>query len=160
MQRVIFNYGTAFVPLQDAIHHQFYPAVFGGPVSEIEVQLSDLPACAGGLGISDSVESISMAFSSSLRSSAALWAPISGGQAEFSPAVHLEVLDSVCCEASAVRGEHIQSALSSLLTSVSSSTCLPLRGLLILEFLAGLPYCHWPNIILICLLNSFVMPCL
>ena len=112
------NCATAFVPLRDAIHHQFYPAILGGPVSEIEVQLFDLPACAGGLGIS---ESASVAFSSSLQSSAVLRAAISG-QAEFSPTVHLDVLDTVRREASAARGERIQSALSALLTSVSSST--------------------------------------
>ena len=69
---------TAFVPLRNAIHHQFYPAVLGGPVSEIEVQLFDLPPRAGGLGISYPVESTSVAFSSSLRSSAVLRATISG----------------------------------------------------------------------------------
>ena len=93
----------------------------GGPVSEIEVQLFDLPACAGGLGISNPVESASVAFLPSLRSSAVLWAAISG-QAGFSPTVHLDVLDTVRCEASAARGERVQSALSALLTSVSSST--------------------------------------
>ena len=112
---------TAFVPLRDVIHHQFYPAVLGGPVSEFEVQLFDLPARAGGLGISDPVESASGAFSSSLRSSAVLRAAISG-QAEFSPTAHLDVLDAVRREASAARGEHTQSALSALLSSVSSST--------------------------------------
>ena len=77
LQRVIPNCATAFVPLRDAIHHQFYPAVLGGPVSEIEVQLFDLPARAGGLGILDPVESATVAFSSSLRSSAVLWDAIS-----------------------------------------------------------------------------------
>ena len=118
---MIPNCATAFVPLRDAIHHQFYPAVLGGPVSEIEVQLFDLPAHAGGLGISDPLESASVAFSSSLRSSAVLQAAISG-QTEFSPTVHLDVLDTVGREASAARGERVQSALSALLTSVSSST--------------------------------------
>ena len=121
LQRVIPNCATAFVPLRDAIHHQFYPAVLDGPVSEIEVQLFDLPARAGGLGISDPVESASVAFSSSLRSSAVLQAAISG-QAEFSPTIHLDVLDTVHREASAARGERVQSALSALLTSVSPST--------------------------------------
>ena len=55
LQRVTLNCAAAFVPLQDAIHHQFYPAVLGGPVSEFEVQLFDLSAHAGGLGISDPV---------------------------------------------------------------------------------------------------------
>ena len=62
-----------------------------------------------------------MAFSSSLRSSAVLRAAISG-QAQFSPTVHLDVLDTVHREASAARGERVQSALSALLTLVSSST--------------------------------------
>ena len=62
-----------------------------------------------------------MAFSSSLWSSAVLQAAISG-QAEFSPTVHLDVLDTVHREASAARGERVQYALSALLTSVSSST--------------------------------------
>ena len=75
---MIPNCATTFVPLRDAIHHQFYPAVLGGPVSEIEVQLFDLPARAGGLGTSDPVESASVAFSSSLQSSAVLQAAISG----------------------------------------------------------------------------------
>ena len=118
---MIPNCATAFVPLRDAIHHQFYPAVLGGPVSEIEVQLFDLPAHAGGLGISDPVESASVAFSSSLRSSAVLRDAISG-QAKFFPTVHLDVLDTVHHETSAARGEHVQSALSALLTLVSSST--------------------------------------
>ena len=93
----------------------------GGPVSEIEVQLFDLPAYAGGLEISNPVESASVVFSSSLRSSAVLRATISG-EAEFSLTFHLGVLKTVSCEASAARREHIQSALSTLLTSVSSST--------------------------------------
>ena len=37
LQRVIPNCATAFVPLCDVIHRQFYPAVMGGPVSEFEV---------------------------------------------------------------------------------------------------------------------------
>ena len=85
------------------------------------MQLFDLPARAGGLGILDPVESASVAFSSSLQSSAVLWAAISG-QAEFSPTAHLDVLDAVRREASAARGEHTQSALSALLSSVSLST--------------------------------------
>ena len=52
LQRVTPNCTAAFVLLRDAIHHQFYPAILGGPVSEFEVQLFDLPAHAGGLGIS------------------------------------------------------------------------------------------------------------
>ena len=32
------------VPLRDAIHNLFYPAVLGGPVSELEICLFDLPA--------------------------------------------------------------------------------------------------------------------
>ena len=79
---MILNCSAAFVPLRDAIHHQFYPAVLGGLVSEFEVRLFDLPAHAGGLGISDPVESASVAFTSSLQSSAVLRAAISG-QAEF-----------------------------------------------------------------------------
>ena len=121
LQLVIPNCATAFVPLRDAIHHQFYPAVLGGPVSEFEVQLFDLPARAGGLGILDPVESASVAFSSSLQSSAVLRTAISG-QAEFSPTAHLDVLNAVRCEASAAREEHTQSALSALLSLVSSST--------------------------------------
>ena len=120
LQRVIPNCATVFVLLCDVIHHQFYPAVMGGPVSEFEVQLFDLPARAGGLGISDPVESASVAFSS-LRSSAVLRAVISG-QAEFSPTAHLDVLDAICREASAARGEHAQSALLTLLSLVSSPT--------------------------------------
>ena len=119
-QRVIPNCATAFVPLRDAIHHQFYPAVLGGPVSEFEVGLFDLPAHAGGLGISDPMESASVAVSSSLRSSAVLWAAISG-QAEFSPTAHFDVLDAIRHQASAARGKHIQSALSALLSLVSAS---------------------------------------
>ena len=57
---MIPNCATVFVPLRDAIHHQFYPAVLGGPVSEFEMQLFDLPAHAGGLGISDPEESASV----------------------------------------------------------------------------------------------------
>ena len=59
-----------------------------------------------------------MAFSSSLRSFAALRAVISG-QAVFSPTAHFDVLDVVRREASAARGEDI---LLALLSSVSSST--------------------------------------
>ena len=66
LQRVIPNCATVFVPLRDVIHHQFYPAVLGGPVSEFEVLLFDLPSRAGSLGISDPVKSASVAFSSSL----------------------------------------------------------------------------------------------
>ena len=58
LQRVTPNCATAFVPLQDAIHHQFYPAVLGGPFSEFKVWLFDLPARAGGLGISDPIWSL------------------------------------------------------------------------------------------------------
>ena len=62
-----------FVPLRDAIHHQFYPTILGSPVSEFKMRLFDyLLARAGGLGISDPVESASVAFASSLRSSAVL----------------------------------------------------------------------------------------
>ena len=111
-ERVIPNCATAFVPLRDAIHHQFYLAVLGGPVSEFEVQLFDLPARASGLGISYPMESASMAFTSSLRISAVFQAAISV-QAEFSPAAHLDILDAACHEASANRGEHIQSVFIS-----------------------------------------------
>ena len=62
-----------------------------------------------------------MAFSSSLQSSAVLRAAISG-EAEFSPTVHLDVLDIVHHEASADRGEHILPALSVVLTLVFSFT--------------------------------------
>ena len=120
LQRVIPNCAAAFVPIRDAIHHLFYPAVLGGPVSEFEVRLFDLPARAGGLGISDPVKSASVAFTSSLQSSAVLRAAISG-QAEFSPTAHFDLLDAIRREASAARGEHIQSALSALLSSVSAS---------------------------------------
>ena len=120
LQRVIPNCAAAFVPLRDAIHHQFYPVVLGGPVSEFEVRLFDLPAHAGGLGISDPVESASVAFTSFLQSSAVFRAAISG-QAEFSPTAHFDLLDAIRREASAARGEHIQSALSALLSSVSAS---------------------------------------
>ena len=117
---MIPNCAAAFIPLCDAIHHQFYPAVLSGPVSEFEVRLFDLPARAGGLGISDPVESASVAFTSSLQSSAVLWAAISG-QAEFSPTAHFDLFDVIRHEASAARGEHIQSALSALLSLVSAS---------------------------------------
>ena len=72
LQQVIPNSATAFVPLRDAIHYQFYPAVLGGPVSEFEVWLFDLPASADNLGTSDPVESAYVAFSSSLQCSAVL----------------------------------------------------------------------------------------
>ena len=71
-------------------------------VSEIEVQLFDLPARAGGLGILDPMESAFLAFSSSLRSFAVLRATISG-QAKFSPTVHVHSCDTVCHEGSAVQ---------------------------------------------------------
>ena len=121
------NCAPAFFPLRDAIHHQFYPAILGGPVFEFEVQLFDLPARAGGLGISDPVESASMAFSSSLRSSAVLRAAISG-QAVFSPTAHFDVLDATRREDSAARGEHIQSALSTLLSRYPHLHVVPLKG--------------------------------
>ena len=49
------------------------------------------------------------------------------GQAEFSPTAHLDVLDAVHYEASAARGEHIQSALSVLLSSVVLFTRLAIE---------------------------------
>ena len=72
----IHYYTAAFVPLQDAIHHLFYPAVaiLGDPVPELETQLFDLPAHAGSLEISDPVESAaaSVALLSSQQGSAVL----------------------------------------------------------------------------------------
>ena len=159
LQRVIPNCVTAFVSLHDAKHHQFYLVVLDGPVSEFEVQLFYLPARAGGLGISEPVESDCVAFSSSLQSSAVLRAAISG-QAEFSPTAYLDVLDAVRYEASATRGEQTQSALSALLSSVSSSTRCDIERAVdfgVSGWLTVLPLAQC--IILICLLNSFVMPC-
>ena len=57
-----------------------------------------------------------------MQSSAVLRAAISG-QAEFSPTAHFDLLDAIHREASATRGEHIQFALSALLSSVSTSAC-------------------------------------
>ena len=37
LQPMIPDCAAAFVPLQDVIHHVFYPAVLGGPVSEIKM---------------------------------------------------------------------------------------------------------------------------
>ena len=79
-----------------------------------------LPVLVHGLALADPVESASVAFSSSLRRSV-LWATISG-QAEFFPTSLLDLLDTIRREASAAKGGHTQSALSALLSSVSSST--------------------------------------
>lgn len=72
--------------------------MLGGPVSELQMYLFDLPAWAGGLEISDSMESASAAFSSSRRGSAVLVAAICG-QHEFSLADHLDILVNVQHEA-------------------------------------------------------------
>ena len=106
--------------------------------------------------ISDPVESASVAFTSSLQSSAVLRAAISG-QAEFSPTAHFDLLDAIHHEASAARGEHIQSALSALLSSVSASARRAIERAVDFGVSGWLTVL---SIILICLLNSFVMPCL
>ena len=121
---MISNCATAFIPLQDAIQHQIYPALLGGPASEIEVQLFDLATCScwwvgniGSCGVC--IHGLLIFFTKFCNLRAAI-----SGQAEFSPTVHLDKLDTVHCETSAIRGEHIQSTLSTLLTSVSTSTRL------------------------------------
>ena len=110
--------------------------ILGSPVSEFEVRLFDLPARSGGLGISDPVESASVAFTFSLQSCAVLRVPISG-RAEFSPTAHFDLLDAIRHEASAARGDHIQSALSALLSSLSASACRTIE--MAVDF--GVSYC-------------------
>ena len=133
---MIPNCAIAFLPLCDAIHHQFHPAVLGGPVSEFEVQLFDFPARAGGLAISDPVKYASVGFFSSLQSSAVHRAAISE-QAEFSPTAYLDLLDAI-----RLRPQLLEESIPSLLywLCYPQYPCLhvmPLRGLLTLEFLAG-----------------------
>ena len=65
IQRVIPECGTLFAPLLHAINSIFYPSLFGGTVSENEIALFSLPTCFGGLGITNCVESASLAFRSS-----------------------------------------------------------------------------------------------
>ena len=88
LQRVISYCATAFVPLRDAITISFillyWVALF------LRLRCSYLTYLLVLVGW-EYQESASVAFSSSLRSSAVLRAAISG-QAEFSPTVHVDVL--------------------------------------------------------------------
>ena len=52
--RTIENTSTLFTPLENAIHQQFIPALTGRePCSQEERELLSLPACLGGLNITD-----------------------------------------------------------------------------------------------------------
>ena len=72
IQQVIPECGTLFASLQHAINSIFYPSLFGGTVSENEIALFSLPTRFGGLGITNCVESASLAFWSSREGSALL----------------------------------------------------------------------------------------
>ena len=88
----------------------------GGPVSELEKQISDLPARAGGLGWSLDLHDLFYILSSAVVVQAAI-----SGQAEFSSIAYLDTLDTVSYRASAVIGEHIQYALLAKVALASSS---------------------------------------
>ena len=80
-----------FASLRKVLNDLFYPTLLGGPVSEHEVRLFSLPARFGGLGISDPVESASLAFLSSHDGASVLVDAIRGaGAVAFRVTTHLD----------------------------------------------------------------------
>ena len=64
--RTIENTSTLFTPLENAIHQQFIPALTGRePCSQEERELLSLPACLGGLNITDPTATAKKQFSNS-----------------------------------------------------------------------------------------------
>ena len=102
---MIPNCATAFVPLQDAIHHHVYPAVIGGPVSEFEVWLFDLHTCS--CWCSGNIRSCKVCICDIFIFFMNFCCSAISGQAMFSTTAHLDVLDAVHRKASAAIGKHI-----------------------------------------------------
>ena len=99
-----------FAPLRKVLHDLFYPTLLGDPVSEHEVRLFSLPARFGGLGISDPVESASLAFLSSREGASVLVDAIRGaGAVVFRVTTHLDQLARVCHDVSETCKADVQS---------------------------------------------------
>ena len=121
IQRVIPECGTLFAPLQHAINSIFYPALFGGAVSEQEIALFSLPTRFGGLGIANCVDSASLAFQSSQEGSSLLVTAIVNREV-VCLADHLAHLVVVHSRVTASRDDQCRLLLSSLLSSMLSVT--------------------------------------
>ena len=134
-----------FYPLLEALNDVFYPALFGSPVSQHEVQLFALPARFGGLGINDPVESAPWVFSSS-REGASVLVNILHGMADFCLTDHLDHLVRSCREVASRRDANFQSVLTSVFGSLPPLTCCTVRRAFdfqTLGWLAVLPLaCH------------------
>jgi len=121
IQWVVPECGSLFAPLQHAINSIFYPALFGGAVSEQEIALFSLPTHFGGLGITNCVDSASLAFQSSREGSSLLVSAIvnHGLVSLADHHAHLDMIHSNvarCCE------NHFCLVFSSVLSGMSSMT--------------------------------------
>ena len=121
IQRVIPECGTLFAPLLHAINSIFYPSLFGGTVSENEIALFSLPTRFGGLGITNCVESASLAFRSSREGSVLLVDAIIHHE-DVRLTDHLAHLDAVHSDVTKDREDQFRLLLSSLLPGLPSLT--------------------------------------
>ena len=73
LQRTVDDISDLFKPLEEAIRHDFLPALTGRTgINDLEINLLELPACLGGLGIVNPMKTAANNHSSSLRITAPL----------------------------------------------------------------------------------------